>query len=71
LLCIQNITLTNIDRLNHFKFIVDKDYFTRKDYLKIFREISTATASQDLKFGVEKGLIEKFGDKNTIQYRYK
>jgi predicted HTH transcriptional regulator len=47
------------------------DFFTRKEYLKNFREISSATASRDLKFAVDNGLIEKFGDKNTARYKYK
>ena len=42
--------------------------FTRKDYMKQYSEISTATASRDLKNGVENGLIEKFGDKKITQY---
>lgn len=71
LLNIQNVSLTNIDRINLFKSIVKYDYFTRKEYLKNFREISSATASRDLKFAVENGLIEKIGDKNTARYGYK
>jgi len=71
LLNIQNVSLTNIDRINLFKSIVKYDYFTRKEYLKNFREISSATASRDMKFAVENGLIEKIGDKNTAKYRYK
>lgn len=71
LLNIQNVSLTNIDRLNLFKSIVKSDYFTRKEYLKNFREISSATASRDLKFGVDNGLIERLGDKNTSKYRFK
>ena len=71
LLNIQNVSLTNIDRLNLFKSIVKNDYFTRKEYLKNFREISSATASRDLKFAVENRLLEKFGDKNTTRYRFK
>ncbi len=43
--------------------------FSRKDYMKRYSEISTATASRDLKNGVEKGLIEKFGDKKLTLYR--
>ncbi len=43
--------------------------FTRKVYIKRYPEISTATASRDLKNGVEKGLIEKFGEKNLTLYR--
>lgn len=71
LLNIQNVSLANIDRINLFKSIVKYDYFTRKEYLKIFREISSATASRDLNFAVENGMIEKIGDKNTTRYKYK
>jgi Fic family protein len=71
LLSIQNVSLTNIDRIALFKSLVKLDYFTRKDYLMNFKEISTATASRDLKFALENGLIEKIGDKNTTRYRYK
>ena len=71
LLNTQNVSLTNIDRINLFQSIVKEDYFTRKEYLMNFREISSATASRDLKFGVENGLIEKNGDKNTAKYKYK
>ena len=71
LLNIQNVSLTNINRINLFKSTAKNGYFTRKEYLKIFREISSATASRDLKLGKENGLIEKFGDKNATRYRYK
>jgi Fic family protein len=71
LLNIQNVSLTNIDRINLFKSMVKTDYFSRKEYLKNFREISSATASRDLKFAAENGLIEKIGDKNTARYRYR
>lgn len=71
LLNIQNVSLTNIDRINLFKSIIKNDYFSRKDYLMNFREISSATASRDLSFAVENGIIEKIGDKNTTKYRYK
>lgn len=70
LLNIQNISLTNIDRINLFRSIARDDYFTRKEYLKNFREISPATASRDLRFAVDNGLIEKIGDKNTARYKY-
>ncbi len=70
LLNIQNVNLTKIDRINLFKSIIKNNNFTRKEYLKNFREISSATASRDLKFAVEKGLIKKTGDKNTTKYKY-
>jgi Fic family protein len=66
----QNVNLTNIDRINLFKSDIKNDFFTRKDYLRYFRDISSATASRDLKFAVENSLISKFGDKNTTKYRY-
>ena len=71
LLNIQNVSLLNIDRINLFKSIIKEDYFSRKDYLKNFREISSATASRDLQYAVENKLIEKIGDKNLTRYKYK
>ena len=71
LLNIQHVSLLNIDRINLYKSIVKEEYFSRKDYLKNFREISSATASRDLSFAVENGIIEKYGDKNTTRYKYK
>ncbi len=71
LLNIQNVSLTNVDRINLFMSIIKNDYFTRKEYLKNFREISSATASRDLNYAVENGILEKIGNKNTTRYKYK
>jgi Fic family protein len=46
-----------------------KGEFTRSDYLKYYAEISTATASRDLRVGVENKLIKKYGDKKTTRYK--
>jgi len=70
LLKIQNVTLTNTDRVMHFKDIVGSKFFSRQDYLRAFKEISSATASRDLKFAVDNGIIEKQGDKRTTRYRF-
>jgi Fic family protein len=70
LLNIQNVNLTNIDRLNIYKSIIKDDFFSRKDYLRYFKDISGATASRDFKYGVDNVLIEKKGDKNTTRYRF-
>jgi len=43
--------------------------FTRKDYMNFFKEISSATASRDLKNAVNNRIIDKFGDKKTTKYR--
>jgi len=39
---------TQIDRLNYFLELNQKE-FTRKDYMSIFKDISSATASRDLR----------------------
>lgn len=71
LLNIQNVSLSNIDRINLFKSVVKDEYFSRKEYLKNYRELSSATASRDLSSAAEKGLVEKLGDKNTTRYKFK
>lgn len=71
LLKVQNISLTNNDRILNFKEIIGKKEFSRRDYLRAFKNISPATASRDLKVAVEDGIIEKRGDKRTTRYRYK
>lgn len=60
--------LTNNDRILIFLEHTEGD-FSRKEYLKKFSEISSATASRDLKNAVEIGLIEKSGDKKTTLYK--
>jgi Fic family protein len=42
--------------------------FTRKEYLNYFKDLSSATASRDLKKAVEQGIIIKQGDKKTTVY---
>ena len=44
-------------------------HFSRKDYLLVFKEISSAMVSRDLKYAVEKGLVEKIEDKRLTKYR--
>ena len=69
---LENATrrLSETERLEVFLESSDRD-FTRKNYMKHYPEISSATASRDLKNGVEKMLIEKFGDKKTTYYKKK
>ncbi len=55
------------DRLAYF-FEQTSAPFTRKDYITVFKELSTATASRDLKFAVERGLLSKTGDKARTVY---
>lgn len=70
LLNFNNRTLNETDRLEYFVSL-NKSEFTRKDYMDVFKDISSATASRDLKKGTELGLFEKFGEKNKTLYRLK
>ena len=70
LLKFNNRTLNEKDRLEYFVSL-NKSEFTRKDYMDIFKDISSATASRDLKKGAELNLFEKIGEKNKTIYRLK
>ena len=63
-----NRKLTQIDRLNYFKEKNIKE-FTRKDYMNVFKDISSATASRDLNKGIEMNFFVKIGNKNKTKYR--
>jgi Fic family protein len=71
LLINQNVNLTSDDRINIFKEKTGSDLFTRQEYMRQFKDISSATASRDLKEAVDKGILEKTGDKRTTKYRFK
>jgi Fic family protein len=63
----NNRTLTENDRLEYF-ISLNINEFSRKDYMNIFKDISSATASRDLKRGVEVGLFKKTGTMNKTTY---
>ena len=67
LLNFNNRTLTEKDRLEYFSSL-NKLEFSRKDYMDIFKDISSATASRDLKKGVDINLFQKIGEKNKTKY---
>ncbi len=64
----NNRVLKDTDRLNYF-IALAKEAFTRKDYMNVFKDISSSTASRDLKKGVELNLFHKTGNKNRTAYR--
>jgi Fic family protein len=68
LLNFNNRTLNEEDRLEYF-ISLNKLEFTRKDYMDVFKDISSATASRDLKKGTESYLFEKTGKLNKTKYR--
>ncbi len=67
LLSFNNRVLKDTDRLNYF-MALGKKAFSRRDYMNVFKDISTATASRDLKKGVALNLFHKTGDKNKTVY---
>ncbi|PZX56716.1 Fic family protein [Algoriphagus chordae] len=60
-------TLTSDQRIRHF-LSLDKNEFTRKDYMDVFKSISSATASRDLKKAVESDLFLAKGKGNQMRY---
>jgi Fic family protein len=59
--------LKDMDRLEYF---LGQGFtgFSRKDYMRVFKDISTATASRDLKKGLELNLFESSGELNKTRY---
>jgi len=70
LLTNQNVNLTSQDRISIFKELIKNSSFNRQDYMRQFKDISTATASRDLKLAVDAGILEKSGDKRTTLYKF-
>jgi len=68
LLSFSNRPMKRSDRLMYFKSL-RKESFSRKDYMEVFKEISTATASRDLQEGVNLGVFKKEGDKRNTIYK--
>lgn len=71
LLTNQNVNLTSADRIAIFKEKIGESAFTRQNYMRHFKNISTATASRDLKLAVENGTLNRTGDKRTSSYKFK
>ena len=71
LLKTQNLTLTDSDRINVFRDLIGDKEFSRLDYLRNNKDLSSATASRDLKNAVDNGVLIKTGDKRLTRYRFK
>ena len=71
LLSSQPIHLKAENRIVLFKTIVKTNPFSRKDYMRHFKNISTATASRDLKQAAEQGVLLKSGEGRMTLYEYR
>jgi len=67
LLNYNNRVLKDIDRLEYFLTLGIKE-FNRKDYMNIFKDLSSATASRDLKKGIELKMFGSIGNLNKTKY---
>ena len=67
LLNYNNRILKDLDRLEYFIKLGVKE-FTRKDYMNIFKDLSSATASRDLKKGIVLKMLESVGNLNKTKY---
>ena len=67
LLDYNNRIFKDVDRLEYFIKLGAKE-FTRKDYMNTFKDLSSATASRDLKKGLELKLFESVGLLNKTKY---
>jgi Fic family protein len=66
----RSVTLTAYDRLDFAGSIFTDGVFSRKDYQNRIKNISSATASRDLQYGVETGVLQRSGDKRTAVYSF-
>lgn len=70
LLMSQNINLTAKDRITLFHEEIGDKKFSRSDYIRHFKSISSATATRDLRQATENGKLSKFGNGRLTTYTY-
>jgi len=66
----QNINLSAKDRILLFKEKIGNKKFSRKDYLQNFKNISSPTASRDLKWAVDENILVKSGEQRLTEYYF-
>lgn len=67
---IDSVKTTSADRLNKAKQHFEDEAFSRKQYMELFKSISSATASRDLKEGSQRKLLNTHGNKNQTKYKF-
>lgn len=71
----KNITSPTVNdsrsRLEYAKDKLSNKWFSRKNYMNIFKDVSSATASRDLLLGIEENILKKRGTKNQTSYYYR
>jgi Fic family protein len=67
LLNFNNRPMNSSDRISYLTSL-GKNGFSRKDYMAVFKNISSATASRDLRKAVENNILKTEGEGNQIKY---
>lgn len=57
-------------RIAYAKQRLSGKWFARKEYSELHKNISSATASRDLRYGLKNGILEQTGEKNQVRYFY-
>lgn len=67
----QSKILNDEERLRYFQEYTELKEFTRKDYMNMCKTISSATATRDLKKGVDQGILMKIGENRLSKYKFR
>ncbi|MEL6841981.1 MAG: Fic family protein [Bacteroidota bacterium] len=67
----QTANLSPQARIELFRSIIKDESFDRKQYMRFYKDISSATASRDLTGAVESGQLSRSGEKRLTRYRFK
>ena len=66
----KGVTVTLEDRLAKAHEHFESNSFSRKEYMELFKSISSATASRDLRDGVNLKMIKVIGKNNQTRYGF-
>jgi len=66
----KGVIITSDDRLSKAQDHFGKNSFSRKEYMELFKSISSATASRDLKDGVKRNMLKITGAGNQTKYSF-
>ncbi|MCM2351230.1 MAG: Fic family protein [Bacteriovoracaceae bacterium] len=66
----KGVAISSKDRIEKAKDHFGKKTFSRKDYMELFKSISSATASRDIKEAVKIKILKKEGEKNQATYSF-
>lgn len=69
LLRTQRVVLKTDDRIARIPELFPTGFFTRQEYMRHFKGISSATASRDLATATTNGIVRKSGDKSKTVYK--